>query len=314
MVMLFWVVVFVASLYALIVASDHFTDSAEKIGLYFGMPPFLIGAFILSVGTSLPELANGIFSVINGVSDVVVGNVLGANISNILLVLGVSAVVAGKLKITREVVHVDLPLLMGSALWVVFVALDGKLVFWEAVLTIIFLVVFLRYAISGKVEEFGKKVLKKKVHPKVTAKNIVVLVLSAVLIYFGAKFTVESLLVISRLIAVNEGIIAATALAVGTTLPELAVSLQAARKKKYELAIGTVLGSNIINVLLVLGVSGLISTITFSHNMLFVVLPFMVGATLLFLFTTQGKVVTKHEGWMLLLMYALFIGTMFFIG
>ncbi|MFH1505864.1 MAG: calcium/sodium antiporter [archaeon] len=314
MILLLWILIFAGALTALIIAANLFTDSAEKLGLYFGMPPFMIGAVILSLGTSLPELANSILGVVKGVPDIIVGNVLGANITNILLVLGVCAIVAGKLKITKEVMQVDLPLLIGSALWVVFVAFDGKFVLWEAILTIIFLVVFLRYAVSGKVKEYGKKVWKKKVHPKITAKTIVTLVVSGILIYFGAKFTIEALLEISKGVGIAEGIIAATVLAIGTTLPELIVGVQAARKKKYELAVGTVLGSNIINVLLVLGIPGLIATITFSHTMIFIALPFMVGATLLFLFTTQSKLVTKHEGWMLVLMYVLYVGTMFVMG
>ncbi|GAH33655.1 unnamed protein product, partial [marine sediment metagenome] len=122
---LIWIIVFVVSLFVLIKASDYFTHSAEKIGLFFGIPLFIVGATIVAVGTSLPELISSIFAVLRNSSEIVVGNVVGSNVANIFLVLGIAAIVGRRMKLTYELIHVDLPLLIGSAFLLAVTIWDG---------------------------------------------------------------------------------------------------------------------------------------------------------------------------------------------
>ena len=112
--LLIWGGILLASIAVLVKASDYFTDAAEQIGKYFRLPAFIIGVTIVAIGTSLPELVSSIFAVLRGASEIVVGNVVGSNIANIFLVLGITAIVGRKLKIAHELIHVDLPLLVGS--------------------------------------------------------------------------------------------------------------------------------------------------------------------------------------------------------
>ena len=110
-----WIGIFIVSLLVLIKASGYFTDSAERIGIFFGIPAFIVGVTIVSIGTSLPELVSSIFAVLRNSSEIVAGNVIGSNIANIFLVLGITAIIGKKLKITYELSHVDMPFLVGSA-------------------------------------------------------------------------------------------------------------------------------------------------------------------------------------------------------
>ena len=121
----FWIIVLIISLAALIKASDYFTESAEKIGLFFGMSPFIVGVTIVALGTSLPELITCIIAVLEQSSEIVIGNVVGSNIANIFLVFGITAIVGKKMTITHNIVKVDLPFLAGSAFLLAVTGWDG---------------------------------------------------------------------------------------------------------------------------------------------------------------------------------------------
>lgn len=123
---LLWSIIFIISLAVLIKSSDYFTHAAEKIGLYFGMPAFVVGVTIVAVGTSFPELISSIYAVLTNNSEIVIGNVVGSNITNILLVLGLAAIIGGKLNTRYEVLHVDLPIVVGSAFLLGLMIWDGN--------------------------------------------------------------------------------------------------------------------------------------------------------------------------------------------
>ena len=136
---IFWIIVFIISLFALIKSSDIFTEKAEKIGLSLGMPSFVVGVTIVAIGTSLPELVSSIFAVIGGSSEIVLGNVLGSNIANIFLVLGIAAIIGKKLKISSGGIHIDLLFLIGSAFFLFLSLLDNFKVSLNGLLSIFFL-------------------------------------------------------------------------------------------------------------------------------------------------------------------------------
>ena len=297
---------FLLSLAFLIKASGYFTDSAEKIGIHFGIPAFVVGVTIVSLGTSLPELASSIVATLKGSSEIVIGNVAGSNIANILLVLGMAAVVGKHLKVSWELVHVDLPLLIGSALLLFATAMDGSFNIYDGLLCLTGYVVYISYTVSS---QKNKKRKKQKV--KLGWKQPAVLILSGAAIYFSAEYTIESIIKLSEMLNIGKEIIAVTAVAIGTSLPEMVVSVVAAKKGKSEIAIGNVLGSNIFNTFVVMGIPSMITPLYIPESIIAFTLPVMLVATLMYFFITQDKQATRWEGAMLLILYVFFIGKTF---
>ena len=155
-----WIIVFIASLVALIKASDYFTDAAEKIGLFLKMPAFIVGVTIVAIGTSLPELVSSIFAVLRNSSEIVVGNVIGSNIANIFLVLGVAAILGKKLKVEYRLSNVDLPMLFGATVLFSISIWDGLFTIGEAILSLCLLGVYITYTVSTKKPD---KEIKKEI-------------------------------------------------------------------------------------------------------------------------------------------------------
>ncbi|MBC8444171.1 calcium/sodium antiporter [Candidatus Woesearchaeota archaeon] len=310
--LLTWAIIFIISMFVLIKASDYFTDSAERIGIFFGLPAFLIGVTIVSIGTSLPELITSLFAVLRNSSEIVVSNVIGSNIANIFLVLGVSAIVGKRLKIGFEIIRVDLPILIGSAFLLAVTIYDGIFTLPEALLCIAGIIIYLTYTVKTEkkhpdimAEKEMKTILKTK---KLNWTTWIILITSSLFIYLGAKYTIESVIALSEILNIGKEIIAAGAIALGTSLPELVVSVNAARKGKAEIAVGNVLGSCIFNSLAVMGISALIGSLIVPPIMISFGLPMMLIATFLYFFMTQTKEITRWEGMILLLFYVFYIG------
>lgn len=298
------VILLIASLFILIEAADIFTNTSAKLGRFLKIPPFIIGAAIISLGTSLPEIASGLFAVAEGTSEFVAGSVIGSNITNILLILGLVAVVSGTLKTSFELVKIDLPFLVGSALLLVAIAFDGKIVLLEALLALFGMGAYLSYTLSSRKVSFLNLFQKREEFSRYDWFGLLV---PPVFIYYGAQYTLESTIRLAQSLSLGPDILAATAVALGTSLPELATALVAARGGHSEMAIGIVLGSNIINSFAVIGLAGLLGTITVSQTLLFFGLPIMLAATLFYFFITQDREVTAWEGIILLLLYLAFV-------
>ena len=300
---------FVLSLIVLIKASGVFTGAAEKIGISFGIPSFIIGVTIVSIGTSLPELISSVLAVLNGSSEIVIGNVAGSNVTNIFFVLGVVAIAGKKLEIDYELLQVDLPLLVGSAMLLYATVADGVFTSGEAVVCLVGFIVYFLYALGVEKRLEGDGDVNRKGNG--VGGSVLILLLSAVFIYLGAKYTIESIVRLSDELKIGKEIIAASAVALGTSLPELMVSLTAAKNGKPEMAVGNLLGSNIFNSLAVMGVSGLVGVVIIPAGLLTFALPLMVGATLLYAFITMDKQITMWEGGFLVLFYLFYLGKLF---
>lgn len=306
--LILWIVVFIVSLAVLVKAADYFTNHSEKIGLIVGISPFIIGVTIVSIGTSLPELATSIASVLQGETQLVVDNVLGSNIANILLIVGVCAIAARRLVMERELIDLDGPLLLAGTALFALLAYDGSITFVDAIILLGGYGAYLGYTIlARKDEDHGKK----KVNKKGLWKSIVIVVVSATAVAVGAKFTIDAVLNISTILNIGSSLIALTAVAVGTSLPELLVSVKAAIHKKYEIALGNIFGSNLFNVLAVTGVPGLIHTLDISQPTIAIALPYVGIATLLFVVSGISKRIHNWEGIFFLLIYAVFVGKLF---
>lgn len=313
--LLLWVALFVASLYVLVRAASYFTDSAEQIGLLLGIPDFIVGVTIVAIGTSLPEIISSLFAVVENSSEIVIGNVIGSNVTNIFLIVGIAAIFGKKLKIGYELIHIDLPLLMGSALFLAITIVDGEFSLLEAVLALAGFLVYMLHAVSERkkrVDVLIKREMKAVgVLKKIGVRTLITLFVSGFFIYLGGRYTIESVVRLSEVLNLGTEVLAASAIAFGTSLPELAVTITAARKGKPEIAVGNVLGSNIFNTLAVMGIPALIGPLVIPRNIVMFALPMLLIATLLFFFMTQDKEITQWEGWFLVLFYVFFIGRLF---
>ncbi len=304
------ILIFVVSLAVLIKASDFFTDAAEKVGLMAGLPHFIIGVTIVAVGTSIPELVSSLVAVSQNSSEIVIGNVIGSNVANIFLIIGIASIISTRsLLIDYDLVSVDLPLFIGSAFLLSLIVWDLQFSLYEGILMIIGYIFYIFYAIenSGGInreDEEDTEEIKKK---DSLIKEIFILVISSVFIFGGANYTIQSISDISGILGVGKEVMAISAVAIGTSLPELLVTISAARKGKPEMAVGNVLGSNIFNSFLVMGIPRLLGDLTMPIEVIKLGIPVMVCASLLLFFVTQDKKVTQWEGWLFLIFYAWFV-------
>ncbi len=324
-----WIFVFIISLALLVKSADWFVGSAEKIGLAFRISPFIIGVTIVSIGTSFPELASTIIATLKGATEMVAANAFGSNIANILLIVGLSAIVARRLVIKRSLIDLDAPLLATTTFLFLFIVWDQKIVLGEGILLVVAFIVYFLYTIlqrTGVEEETSeitevlpsraerrqkeKKVIdntETKIQPKLNFKVFLFLILGIIGLVVGANYTIESVLKISELFNISTSLIAITAVAVGTSLPELMVSVSAAWKKKYEIALGNIFGSNVFNILLVVGIPALIRPLVVDDLTFKIGLPFLGVATLLFIISGISRRIHLWEGMMYILIYILFI-------
>jgi len=310
-----WGVGLVLGIAVLVRAAGFFTEAAEKVGYSLRIPPFIIGVTIVAVGTSLPELISSLLAAFWGSTEIVIGNVVGSNIANIFLVLGLSAVLGHKMKITRNLESVDLPLFVGSAIFLALTVMDGQFTWVEALMAVAFAGVYIHHAVTTKeivdTDKLNKELRKDLGRRVIEWKTWLVLGVSALFLYAGALFTVESIIQLSQIFDVGTELIAITALALGTSLPELVVSIEAVRKGNADIALGNIFGSNIFNSLLVMGIPAFVGTLIIPESVITFGLPVMVGATLLFAFMLQDKQITKWEGFMLIIFYLFFITHIF---
>jgi len=313
---LLYSLIFAASLALLAKSSDFFTDAAEKIGLLLGLPAFIIGVTIVAIGTSIPELVSSLVSISEGAPEFVVSNVVGSNITNIFLIIGIASVIGKQpIRITYDLVSVDLPLFVGSAFILALECADGRFTPGEAVLSIIGYVMYLFYTVkgSGEAPETPEEDLPVQVErsKRALVQQLLIITLSSVFIYIGARYTIESIIQLSELLDIGKEIIAVTVVAFGTSLPELAVTINATLKGKAELAVGNVLGSNVFNTFMVMGVPGLVQELPVPLLVRQVSIPTMVAGTILLFFATQDQELTIWEGWLFFILYGWFVGHSF---
>lgn len=301
---LLYIGLLILSLGFLVKASDWFVDSAESIGLSFGISPFIIGVTIVAFGTSLPELASSMAGLFNGAPEIVIANVVGSNIANIALVLGLVTLVTKEIKLADGLLNIDLPLLLMSAIFLWFVVQDQQVTYLEATLLLLGLVIFLAYSFKG-----GETLDIDM--PKASYKSYLLLIISIILIKFSADYTLVSILKLSDIFGITSEAITLSFVALGTSLPEVIVSLSAARKGKTDMAFGNVLGSNIFNTYAVMSIPAFFGTLVIPESILAFSLPLMVAMTLIFIVLCLSKRISRWEGMMLLLFYVYFIAQLF---
>jgi cation:H+ antiporter len=313
----FEILKFLLSLGVLIVSAELLVRNSEKLGLSLGVPQFIVGITIISAGTSLPELATSIFSIAKGEAGVVAGNVVGSNIANILLVVGLTTVIVKRVEIKRSIIRLDLPLLLGASAILLLSLVDGKFSFMEAVISLIGFAVYLIYSVTQHKDTFQEKeekllkTLKQEKRPPFKWRYLGIVVIAAITLYLSADFTINSVIAMGGILNIDTAVIAITAIAIGTSLPELIVSALAARRGNFDIALGNILGSNIFNGLMIMGVSGMITELPVQPAVLIVGVPFLIIATILLAFSGIERKFYNFEGAFYLLLYILFVGQLF---
>jgi cation:H+ antiporter len=338
---------FVLALAILVASADKFVGGTEALGLVLGVPHFVMGITVLAVGTSFPELITSLYAVRAGNSDIVIGTVVGSNIANILFILGVTAIFARSFVITWDLLHGDLPMLFGSLLLLAFVvyplsaadlvtfqqvndAIAGGSgvgagaragINWlESLLLLAGYVLYLHYyAVRNRTQiarDVGELVAERPGFRWATVFWVVAGLLGVLL---GARYTVEYAVLLAVDLGMGKEVVAASLIALGTSMPEMVVSISAARRNNLEMALGNVTGSNIFNTFVVLGLPGLLTPLLGDHlplrvgepSVLFLQMPYYGATLLLFLVVMLDKQLTRTEGWVIFLAYVLFICKLF---
>jgi len=284
--------------------ADMLVDGASAMAKKFNIPEIVIGLTIVACGTSAPEAAVSISSVIQGAAGVGIGNILGSNIANILLILGVSAMISN-LYVKKNTVLYEIPFVCFVSMLLMFFGWQyGMVSRYGALILCALFALFLLYLfiISQK-----HKTDTKPVTTMSTAKMILFVVIGIAALIFGAKITVDSAIDIAHALHVSERIIGLTVIAFGTSLPELVTCIAAAMKKHSDIVIGNIIGSNLFNILFVLGITGLIRPIPFEYAFLMDSVWGIAATILLFIFVFYNKKLTKFNGAIFLGLYALYI-------
>ena len=289
----------------LIKGSDFFVDGASSIASLLKIPTIIVGLTIVALGTSAPEAAVSITSSLAGSNAMAVSNVIGSNMFNILMVIGLSALL-GELLMEKDVLKKDLPFLVGiTILFAAFILINWDISSIEGIILLAILIIYIFYLIrsAGK-SESSKQVEKPKLS---LPKSIIFILVGIVGIVLGGDLVVNSASDIAIALGMSETLVGLTIVAIGTSLPELVTSLTALKKGENQLVIGNVIGSNIFNILFVLGASSTISAIPLDSSMLMDVI-FMVFVTILcFIFGKTQSKFDKKEGAILVACFILYM-------
>lgn len=301
-----WVVILAAALFVLVRGADVFVVGAKQVGASFGMSSFAIGVLIVGLGTSLPELASSLAAVMAGTTEIVVANAVGSNITNILLIVGVLAAIGGPVLINKNLLKTELPIFFIATIHFVASIYDGVVDRVEALLLFGTLIAYIWYLFSSGNE--AKKEMEIGEKPeKVTIKSVVYIVFGIAAVLAGAHYTVEMAVNIATGLSVPIGLVSIGAIAIGTSLPELFVSLQALKSKETDLAIGNIFGSNAFNILLVVGIPGMIMPLQVDVVVMELGILILVAASLILFVNGLARQIQKWEGIAMILFFIFFL-------
>ena len=325
--MYFWLI---AGFVLLIKGADFFVEGSSAVAKKLNVPSLIIGLTIVAMGTSLPEAAVSVSASMNNANSLAVSNVVGSNIFNLMMVLGICALF-NKLKVGKDVLRRDYPFSIICALLMIFLGVfgfkeDGSYgMNWEMdrlagiiylVLFVCFITILIISAMKArkKAQETGvaaERSLADEMEDEVAEipvwKSIIYIVLGAVAIKFGGDWVVDGAVAIAERIGVSDTIIGLTICAVGTSLPELVTSIVAARKNQLDMAIGNVVGSNVFNILFVLGIASTISPIPFAIENIIDICVLIAFSVLIYIFCITKKSINKVEGGVMVALYVIFM-------
>ena len=299
--MLINILLLVLGLFLLIRGANAFVDGAVALAYRFNVPEIIIGLTIVAMGTSAPEAAVSIASGIHGANGVAIGNILGSNIVNVLLVLGVSAIITS-LHFQKKTIQYEIPFVIFITIMLMWFGVQyGMITRFVAGILLAFFCFFLGYLVfADKKEIFQAEHVPEMSFGKIS----VFLIFGLIALIFGSNLTVESATNLATIFHVPNRIIGLTLVAFGTSLPELVTCVSAARKKRTSLVIGNIIGSNIFNILFVLGIAGLVRPMHFEYSFVIDAGISVMITIMLWLFAIYKQNLTRGAGILFLLCYA----------
>lgn len=305
----------------LVKGSDWFVDGAAGIASKFGIPQLIIGLTIVAMGTSAPEAAVSITAAFNGSADITIGNIVGSNILNVLIILGLSALVY-PLTVAKSTILVDIPVTIGVTILLLLLGLDGTVTRLDGIIMLAIFVAYLLFLIhSAKKEKNALQANQSQAEESASldsvtesggakelsiAKALAFTVVGLALVILGSNFVVKSATYIARFFGWSERFIGLTIVALGTSLPELFTSVMAAFKKNCDIAIGNIIGSNLFNILFVVGLSSLVVPVPFAPAFRVDTLVALAAVVALLLFCLPKKRLSRIGGAVFLLAYLLY--------
>ena len=305
----------------LVKGADFLVDGASGVAKRFHIPEIIIGLTIVSIGTSMPELFVSITSAIDGYSDMAIGNVIGSNLCNLLLILGISAAI-NPIIFKKETKLIEIPICLGiSIVFLILANIGNSISRIDAIILIALFIGFICYTImmAKKGEDFDEISEEEKQRSAEEGKkrkiivNIIYIIVGIIALKIGGDLVVEHSEKIAKMFNVSDKIIGLTIVAIGTSLPELVTSVTAALKKNSDIAIGNIIGSNIFNMLLIIGAAAVISPMNYntSYNLqmgILIVATIVLG---IFPYTDRKDEMTISNGITYLMLYALYMAMLF---
>ena len=285
----------------LVKGADWFVDGSSAVARRFGIPQLVIGLTIVAMGTSAPEAAVSLTAALKGDAEITIGNIVGSNILNILIILGLSSLLCN-LAVAKSTIRIENPFMIGITLVLLVLGLDGTISFFDGVILIVLFIVYLSYLFW--MARKGQETVEEEAKSRSLLMDLGFTVIGLVLIVFGSNVTVDAATELALIFGVSERFIGLTIVALGTSLPELFTSVAAARKGNADIAIGNIVGSNIFNILFVVGLSGLIIPVPFIEGFIIDTWVAVAAAVLLSVMCAiRGKLVRWH-GMVMLVGYA----------
>lgn len=286
----------------LVKGADWFVDGAAGVAERFGIPQLVIGLTIVAMGTSAPEAAVSISAAMKETADITVGNVVGSNILNILIILGVTAAIVS-IAVQRSTVKYEIPFMIGITILMLLFGISGnKISRLEGVILWVFFILYLAYLYRMTMKQKPEKEeQKEKQNP---LKLILLIVIGLALVVYGSQITVDAATKLAHIMHISDKFIGLTVIAVGTSLPELVTSVSAAKKGKADIAIGNIVGSNIMNILFVVGTTAIITPVPFASSFIIDMIITVAAAVLLLLCVAKQNKLNRSGGITMLLCYA----------
>ena len=286
----------------LIKGSDWFVDGSSGIATKFGIPQLVIGLTIVAMGTSAPEAAVSISAAFSGNADITIGNIVGSNILNILIILGLSSVIV-PIAVASSTIKIETPFMIAITVVMLLLGLDGVVSLIDGIIFLVLFAAYLAYLFWMAKKDKNKDSNEETKNISI-AKAVIFAIIGLVLIVLGSNVTVGAATKIAQAVGVSERFIGLTIVALGTSLPELFTSVTAARKGNADIAIGNIVGSNIFNILFVVGLSALIIPVSFDPKFIFDSIIAIAAGVLLLLCCMWTKKLKRWAGVTMLLGYA----------
>jgi cation:H+ antiporter len=301
-------VIFILAMGALIVGADFIVNQSEKIALHFKLSEFVIGATIIALGTSLPEMAASVAASFNGKSEMAISNAIGSNIFNITLVLAIIFIITKDIKPDRDFFAKDTTWALVPVMLFLLMSIDGVIGTLDAILLLVLMFAYMLFLLNDAKDVLEEESEEKEKKIFNWLPTLFYLGVGFVLVITGAHFAVESASGIAHSFGVSEWIIGIILVSFGTSLPELVVSIAAALRGKVDMAIGNIIGSNLANTTMVIGLAALVKELPISLADNAFDLATMTVATIMLIYITANKLYSKPAGISLLILLVLFLG------